>query len=210
MGPGRAPSHARRDRRSRRKAAQARFEKEQLALQEAAEAADIRSKDQKRAPFNTRLTVTSMAGYFQDRIITQGMLRAMAILYVGPRRQPDLDHDCFLSPVVAPAHLLAEFPPVLFICGEKDPLCDDTVVMAGRIREAKLAKQADLARRRAMASARFGEGLRTTPIASTARSSLPVDPIEQESPEDWVQMRINEGWSHGFLQMSSLSPRPSR
>lgn len=186
------------------KRAQARFEKEQKALQEAAEAADSRNKDQKRAPFNTRLTVTSMAGYFQDRIITQGMLRAMAILYIGPKRQPDLDHDYYLSPVVAPAHLLAEFPPVLFICGEKDPLCDDTVIMAGRIREAKLAKKADLERRRAMASARFGEGLRTTPIS--AHSKLPLDPIEQESPEDWVQMRIIEGWSHGFLQMSSLMP----
>ncbi|CDU25787.1 related to hormone-sensitive lipase [Sporisorium scitamineum] len=188
------------------KRAQARFEKEQKALQQAAEAADSKNKDQKRAPFNTRLTITSMAGYFQDRIITQGMLRAMAILYVGPKRQPDLDHDYFLSPVVAPAHLLAEFPPVLFICGEKDPLCDDTVIMAGRIREAKLAKKADLEQRRAMASSRFGEGLRTTPISTGVQSKLPVDPIEQESPEDWVQMRIIEGWSHGFLQMSSLMP----
>lgn len=187
--------------------AQARFEKDQRALQKVAEAADSRNKEQKRAPFNTRLTVTSMAGYFQDRIITQGMLRAMAILYVGPRRQPDLDHDYFLSPVVAPAHLLAEFPPVLFICGEKDPLCDDTVIMAGRIREAKLAKKADLERRRAMASARFGEGLRTTPIAASARmTTAAADPIENESAEDWVQMRIIEGWSHGFLQMSSLMP----
>ncbi|KAJ9476285.1 Alpha/beta hydrolase fold domain containing protein [Pseudozyma hubeiensis] len=188
------------------KRAQARFEKEQKALQEAAEAADSRNKDQRRAPFNTRLTVTSMAGYFQDRIMTQGMLRAMAILYIGPKRQPDLDHDYYLSPVVAPAHLLAEFPPVLFICGEKDPLCDDTVIMAGRIREAKLAKKADLERRKAMASARFGEGLRTTPISSNSQAKLPVDPIEQESPDDWVQMRIIEGWSHGFLQMSSLMP----
>ncbi|TKY86502.1 hypothetical protein EX895_004651 [Sporisorium graminicola] len=188
------------------KRAQARFEKEQRALQQAAEAADSKNKEQKRAPFNTRLTITSMAGYFQDRIITQGMLRAMAILYIGPKRQPDLDHDYFLSPVVTPAHLLAEFPPVLFICGEKDPLCDDTVIMAGRIREAKLAKKADLERRRAMASSRFGEGLRTTPISSGVQSKLPIDPIEQESPEDWVQMRIIEGWSHGFLQMSSLMP----
>ncbi|KAJ1024510.1 hypothetical protein NDA13_004441 [Ustilago tritici] len=188
------------------KRAQAAFEREQKVLQQAAAEADIRNKDQKRAPFNTRLTVTSMAGYFQDRIITQGMLRAMAILYIGPKRQPDLDHDYFLSPVVAPAHLLAEFPPVLFICGEKDPLCDDTVIMAGRIREAKLAKKADLARRRAMASARFGEGLRTTPISGAAGTRMPVDPIENEKAEDWVQMRIIEGWSHGFLQMSSLMP----
>lgn len=186
------------------KKAQAKFEKEQKLLQQAAEEADSKNNDIKRAPFNTRLTVTSMAGYFQDRIITQGMLRAMAILYIGPKRQPDLDHDYYLSPMVAPPHLLAEFPPVLFICGEKDPLCDDTVIMAGRIREAKLAKKADLERRRAMASARFGEGLRTTPIS--AQSKMPLDPIEQESPEDWVQMRIIEGWSHGFLQMSSLMP----
>ncbi len=78
-------------------------------LQKAAEAADTKNRDQKRGPFNTRLTVTSMAGYFQDRIVTQGMLRAMAILYIGPKRNPDLDHDYYLSPVVAPAHLLAEF-----------------------------------------------------------------------------------------------------
>lgn len=185
------------------KRAQAKFEKEQVALQKVADAADDKTKEQKRSPFNTRLTVTSMAGYFQDRIISQGMLRAMAILYIGPKRQPDLDHDYYLSPVVAPAHLLAEFPPVLFICGEKDPICDDTVVMAGKIREAKLAKQADLSRRRAVASSRFGEGLRTTPISA---SNVPVDPIESETPEDWVQMRIIEGWSHGFLQMSSLMP----
>lgn len=185
------------------KRAQAKFEKDQQALQKVADAADDKTKEQRRSPFNTRLTVTSMAGYFQDRIISQGMLRAMAILYIGPKRQPDLDNDYYLSPVVAPAHLLAEFPPVLFICGEKDPICDDTVVMAGKIREAKLAKQADLLRRRVAASSRFGEGLRTTPISS---SNAPVDPIETESPEDWVQMRIIEGWSHGFLQMSSLMP----
>ncbi|PWN50988.1 alpha/beta-hydrolase [Violaceomyces palustris] len=179
-------------------------EEEQRLLQAAAEAADLQhTKDQKVAPINTRLTMTSMAGYFQDRILTQGMMRAMAILYIGPRRQPDFEHDYFLSPIVAPARLLAEFPPVLFVCGEKDPLCDDTVVMAGRIREAKLAKKAELERRRAGQSARFGEQLRMSSglLANSARH-----PLEDEDPEDWVQMRIIEGWSHGFLQMSSLMP----
>ena len=186
-------------------AALARYEKEQRALQAAAEAADRQSKDQQMAPVNTRLTLTSMAGYFQDRIITQGMLRAMAIYYIGPKRQPDFDNDYMLSPIVAPSRLLAEFPPVLFICGEKDPLCDDTVVMAGRIREAKLAKKAQLERRRAGQSARFGEQLRMS-NSSAGNSSIPRDAIEDESPGDWVQMRIIEGWSHGFLQMSSLLP----
>lgn len=110
---------------------------------------------------------------------------------IGPRSQPDFDHDMYLSPIVAPARLLAEFPPVLFICGEKDPICDDTVVMAGRIRQAKLAKQADLKRR----GGRFGEQLR---MSGTANGSS----IEEiGNVDDWVQMRIIEGWSHGFMQV---------
>ncbi|CAD6906351.1 unnamed protein product [Tilletia controversa] len=182
-------------------------EEQQKALRAATDAADAkmasaRAKRGQRA-YGTRLTMTSMAGYFQDRILTQSMMRAMAILYIGPKYQPDFEHDYYLSPIVAPAALLAEFPPCLFVCGEKDPICDDTVVMAGRIREAKTAKKRELERRRAGPSARFGEGLRM----SSAKASAPVrDPIEDESPEDWVHMRIIEGWSHGFLQMSALMP----
>ncbi|PWN46262.1 alpha/beta-hydrolase [Ceraceosorus guamensis] len=179
-------------------------EEQQRILEAAASKADQEMSDrQKTSRVNTRLTMSSMAGYFQDRILTQSMMRAMAILYVGPRRQPDFDHDYFLSPIVAPARLLAEFPPCLFVCGEKDPICDDTVVMAGRIREAKLAKQAELKRRRAGASARFGEQLR---MSLGGSSHVQHDPIEDETVEDWVQMRIIEGYSHGFLQMSSLLP----
>ncbi|KAK0553657.1 hypothetical protein OC845_001129 [Tilletia horrida] len=184
-------------------------EEQQKALRAAADAADARmasarAKRGQRA-YGTRLTMTSMAGYFNDRILTQSMMRAMAILYIGPKYQPDFDHDYYLSPIVAPAALLAEFPPVLFVCGEKDPICDDTVVMAGRIREAKTAKKRELERRRAGPSSRFGEGLRMSSAGQTGQS-IPRDPIEDESPEDWVQMRIIEGWSHGFLQMSALMP----
>lgn len=157
----------------------------------------------KKAPVGTRLTMSSMSGYFQDRILTQSMMRAMAILYIGPRRQPDFDHDYLLSPVVAPARLLAEFPPVLFICGEKDPICDDTVIMAGRIREAKLAKQTDMKRRRAGVSSCFGEGLRMSVGTS---EDTEADPIENEDVEDWVQMRIIASVSHGLLQMGALWP----
>ena len=98
----------------------------QLQLQKLQEdeSNDRLSSAAKRAPINTRLTMTSMAGYFQDRIITQSMLRAMAILYIGPRKQPDFDNDYLLSPILAPPHLLAQFPPTIIICGEKDPLCE--------------------------------------------------------------------------------------
>lgn len=107
---------------------------------------------------------------------------------VGPRQQPDFDNDYFLSPIVAPSKLLAEFPPVLFTCGEKDPICDDTVVMAGRIRQAKLARQAAIKRR----GAPFGEQLRMSGSATLE---------EDDDVDDWVQMRIIEGWSHGYLQV---------
>ncbi|KAL9934276.1 hypothetical protein V8E36_006732 [Tilletia maclaganii] len=183
-------------------------EEQQKALRAATDAADARmasarAKRGQRA-YGTRLTMTSMAAYFQDRILTQSMMRAMAILYIGPKYQPDFEHDYYLSPIVAPSALLAEFPPCLFVCGEKDPICDDTVVMAGKIREAKAAKKRDLERKRAGPSARFGEGLRMSSAKSVPSPTR--DPIEDESPEDWVQMRIIEGWSHGFLQMSALMP----
>lgn len=107
------------------KAALVAAEEQQRVLEAAATKADQEMSDrQKTSRVNTRLTMSSMAGYFQDRILTQSMMRAMAILYVGPRRQPDFDHDYFLSPIVAPARLLAEFPPCLFVCGEKDPICE--------------------------------------------------------------------------------------
>ena len=207
-------------------AARAEHEERQRILNEYAQAEEKQASSRSIAPINTRLTMTSMAGYFQDRILTQSMLRAMAILYIGPRKQPDFDHDYFISPLVAPPHLLAEFPPVLIICGEKDPLCeywqasligteypraqsrpfpsgDDTVVMAGKIREAKMAKKLDIERKRAGRSARFGETLR---MSKGGAAAMQHDPIEDEDAEDWVQMRIIEGWSHGFLQMSSLLP----
>ncbi|KAG9097592.1 hypothetical protein FRC06_007386 [Ceratobasidium sp. 370] len=131
----------------------------------------------------TRLTMTSRTGFFQDRIISPSMMRAMAILYVGPKNNPDFKTNYRISPILAPSTLLADFPPLLMTCGEKDPFVDDTVVFAGRIREAKRAKQE---------GPRFGEGLRM--------SRNEVEGAESE----WVHLHIYEGWSHGYLQMASL------
>jgi len=49
----------------------------------------------------------------------------MALLYIGPRNAPDLHSDYHISPIFAPAHMLARFPPVYMSCGERDPLVDD-------------------------------------------------------------------------------------
>jgi len=85
-------------------------------------------------------------------------------------------------------------------CGEKDPFVDDTVIFAGRIREAKRALKATLQMEAAGKSARFGEGLRM----SASTSEGPRARLLQESEEDWVQMELFEGWSHGYLLMPLL------
>ncbi|RUS22034.1 Alpha/Beta hydrolase protein [Endogone sp. FLAS-F59071] len=84
-----------------------------------------------------RLAMTSRMSFFNDRIITPDLMRAMAILYLGPDSYPDFATDYLLSPIVAPAELLAQFPRTYFMTGEKDPFVDDTVIFAGRIRQAK-------------------------------------------------------------------------
>ena len=163
----------------------------------------------KRTKIGTRLTMTSRVGYFQDRIISPSMMRAMAILYIGPRRNPDFETDYYISPLLSPPHLLAHFPPIYLICGERDPFVDDTVIFAGKVREAKRRRRSD-AEMLANKSARHGEGLRMTAGPSSIRdrrdrnAQALQDHILRESDDDWVQMRVIEGWGHGFMQMASL------
>lgn len=141
-------------------------------------AVEISRKKHKGMP--TRLAMTSRVAFSQDRIITTELMRAMAILYIGPKNKPDFETDYLLSPLRAPSELLQSFPKTYLMCGEKDPLVDDTIVMAGRIRE---AKQAARTRRRG--------------IAMSSR---------EESDKDWVEMMLIRGVSHGFLQMTSFLP----
>ncbi|CED84341.1 Hormone-sensitive lipase HSL [Phaffia rhodozyma] len=171
-------------------------------------------KQRKSAPIGTRLTMTSRSGYFQDRIISPSMMRAMAILYIGPKQNPDFQTDYYISPILAPSALLALFPPVLMICGEKDPFVDDTVIWAGRIREAKRARKAEAARQ---AEARDAIDQESLMIGRSRSGSVEIDvnndqnfasavkdTILEEEEEDWVQVKIFEGWGHGFLQMATL------
>ena len=71
-------------------------------------------------------------------------MRAMAIMYIGPLRNPDFATDYHVSPILAPSRLLEQFPPILMQCGEKDPFVDDTIIFAGRVREAKRRRRAAL------------------------------------------------------------------
>ena len=130
----------------------------------------------------TRLAVSSMISYFNDRILTPEMMRAMIILYVGPHNRPDFSTDYLLSPLLAPEALLAEFPKTFFLTGERDPLVDDTVIFAGRLRQAK----------------------QNLFVQRTELSLL--KPKEEFDERDHVEVMLIPGISHGFLQFVSIFP----
>lgn len=137
-------------------------------------------------------------------------MRAMAILYIGPKRNPDFTKHYYVSPILAPAHLLADFPPVLMICGEKDPFVDDTVIFGGRLREAKRARRAVLLASASTSAPSARPNSRAVPPPSgaglrgeDARRARENALMYTEEEADWVEMRILEGWGHGFLQMSN-------
>ncbi|KAF2994054.1 hypothetical protein E8E13_001580 [Curvularia kusanoi] len=130
----------------------------------------------------TRLATSSMISYFNDRILTPEMMRAMIILYIGPHHRPDFSTDFLLSPCLAPDSLLAKFPRTWMLTGERDPLVDDTVIFAGRLRQ---AKRADFTTAKEL-------GL------DWARGTF--------REEDWVNVDLVPGISHGFLQFVGVFP----
>lgn len=132
----------------------------------------------------TRLAMSSMISYFNDRILTPEMMRAMIILYVGPHNRPDFSTDFLLSPLLAPEALLAKFPKTYFLTGERDPLVDDTVIMAGRLRQAKHSQwvhRRDLGLTRGREEREFNE-------------------------KAHVEVALIPGISHGFLQFVGVFP----
>ncbi|KAI5297285.1 hypothetical protein KEM55_004920 [Ascosphaera atra] len=139
---------------------------------------------QETKTLRTRLAMSSMISYFNDRILTPEMMRAMIILYIGPYNRPDFSSDYFLSPILAPEHLLARFPKTYFLTGERDPLVDDTVIFAGRLRQAK--KRAFQQRQE------FG----------LVGEDMEFEDVERQ----YVQTTLVPGISHGFMQMSGMFP----
>lgn len=130
----------------------------------------------------TRLATSSMISYFNDRILTPEMMRAMIILYIGPHHRPDFSTDFLLSPLLAPESLLAKFPRCWMLTGERDPLVDDTVIFAGRLRQAKRAEW-------------------------VAAKDLGLDWARGEFREEkWVNVDLIPGISHGFLQFVGVFP----
>ncbi|KAF2460259.1 Alpha/Beta hydrolase protein [Lineolata rhizophorae] len=145
------------------------------------------SQTTKPQQLRTRLAMSSMISYFNDRILTPEMMRAMIILYVGPHHRPDFSTDYLLSPLLAPEGLLARFPKLHLLTGERDPLVDDTVIFAGRVRQAKRA-------------------------AWQERRDLGLPPGGADKGKSWfderdhVEVVLVPGISHGFLQFVSVFP----
>jgi acetyl esterase/lipase len=131
----------------------------------------------------TRLAMSSMISYFNDRILTPEMMRAMVILYVGPHNKPNFATDFLLCPLLAPESILARFPKTYFLTGERDPLVDDTVIFAGRIRQAHATRVQE-------------------------RQDLGLEHSGREfREEDYVEVKLIPGISHGFLQFVGVFPQ---
>jgi acetyl esterase/lipase len=140
-------------------------------------------------PLRTRLAMSSMLSYFNDRVLTPEMMRAMIILYIGPHNRPDFGKDYLLSPILAPDVLLEQFPKTYFLTGERDPLVDDTVIFAGRLRRVK--------------EALFHQNL--SPSASfIGKASDENEHIFNE--KDVAEVFLIPGTSHGFLQFPTVYP----
>jgi acetyl esterase/lipase len=137
-------------------------------------------------PLKTRLAMSSMISYFNDRVLTPETMRAMIILYIGPHNRPDFSQDYLLSPILAPDLLLAHFPKTYFLTGERDPLVDDTVLFAARLR-------------------RVG-------AAFLASGGQRVDFVDEDvecdgfQEKDAAEVVLLPGTSHGFLQFPSIYP----
>lgn len=98
------------------------------------------------------------------------------LVYLGPHATPNFNTDYLLCPIHTPDEILAQFPTTYMMCGERDPFVDDTVILAGRIRQARLKY----------------------------RQEHPLD--EDFPQGDGVRVKFLEGMSHAFLQMLAFLP----
>ncbi|KAG5357293.1 Hormone-sensitive lipase [Yarrowia sp. C11] len=82
-----------------------------------------------------KLSLTSKVLYSGDRVLPAEVLYTALMLYAGDT-ECDLEHDYLMSPIRAPEEKIAQFPKTYIICGEVDPLVDDTVLFGAKLRQA--------------------------------------------------------------------------
>jgi hypothetical protein len=118
----------------------------------------------------------------------------MALLYLNGSPIPyNVTEDMYLSPALTvPLEILEKFPPTYFLTGEKDPLVDDTVVFAARIRQAK-----EIAEKRNNTKKYAGNSPRRRNTSTTPSAEL-FDKVSGGG-EHGVFVKILEGFSHGLI-----------
>ncbi|KAI0484103.1 Alpha/Beta hydrolase protein [Xylariaceae sp. FL0804] len=158
-------------------------------------------------PLRTRLAMASMISYFNDRVLTPEMMRAMIILYIGPHSRPDFSRDYLLSPILAPDALLQRFPKTHFLTGERDPLVDDTVIFAGRLRRAKQAVHSQRRQQWEQKQRRQQQqGANNFDDDVDAVAEDGADVVEDFDEKDVAEVVLIPGISHGFSQFPTLYP----
>lgn len=128
-----------------------------------------------------RLIASSILTHIHDRVLTPEHMRALILLYVG--HHADLSTDYLLSPVLAPESLLAEFPTTRILTGECDPLVDDGLLFAGRLRQAQADVQVEL-------------------VPGVSHGFLQMAGI---FPEGWVWIEQSAQWIRGFLDPAAAA-----
>ncbi|KAK7053459.1 hypothetical protein VNI00_004085 [Paramarasmius palmivorus] len=81
------------------------------------------------------------------------------------------------------------------------------LLYVGRVREAKRSRKTELDLALSGKSARFGEDLRMSvrePTSPEHAKLLREERDQLAHEEDWVQLTLFAGWSHGYLQMGAL------
>jgi hypothetical protein len=168
------------------------------------------------------LSMTSRMSYFTDRILAPEVMRGMALLYLGSSpAHYSVQDDYYLSAVNAPDEVLARFPRTYFLTGEKDPLVDDTLVFAGRLRKAKAHAYQTFVHRKKKEQ-KLGNALGLVNLSPSEMSFSVRERVgeevlffgaekrvskfssKEEHPDEWIKVKILEGMSHGFMNMMSF------
>jgi hypothetical protein len=123
--------------------------------------------------------------FVNDRILGPNRVTAMAECYLANGGDPS--HDMFLSPLIAPSHLLQRFPRTFIHVGEVDPLIDDSVLFCKRLREARADRPVKL---------------KIFPGISHAYMQLGI-----LLPETQIAVDLTIDWLHELLTAPALSPQ---
>lgn len=145
------------------------------------------------------LSLPSRALFAGDRILASPALYALVLMYLGTDPgHTDFRNEPLVSPLWADLELLAEFPKCYVICGDTDPLVDDSVMFMSRLRAAKKTKPAN----RSLTP----DGIHSRTPSTISLSSDKTVNSDLLSNHDIAEIKLLPSVSHGFIQLLPLYP----